>query len=97
MRTDRIRTAVAGTFVALVIAMSPAYTAEATPDPSEPPAEEPTDPAPDDTAPEDSEPAPEPGDVSPAVWVGAIVLLVVAVAWAVRQTTKPTRSPTSPD
>ncbi len=98
MGTDRIRTAFAGTFVALVIAMSPAHTAIATPEPTEPPPEEPTDPAPDDTAPDDgSEPVPEPGDVSPVVWVGAIVLLVVAVAWAVRQTTKPTRSPTSPD
>ena len=99
MRTDRIRTAVAGTVIALVIAISPAHTAAATPDPTEPPATqppatEPTDTTPEEEEEEDGEPAPEPSDVSPAVWVGVSVLVVGAVAWAVRQSTKPSTTST---
>ena len=94
MGNRRIRQAVVGTMVALVIAMSPAHVASATPDPTEPPAGEPPAEEPTDTAPEEEEeePAPEPSDVSPAVWVGVIALVVVAVAWAARQTTKTSSS-----
>lgn len=91
------------TFVALVIAISPAHNASATPDPTEPsttepsatepPAEEPADTAPGGQ----SEADPEPGDVSPAVWVGVIVLVVAAIAFAVGRTTKTSRSPMSHD
>ncbi len=80
--------------------------ASASPEPSEPPVdeapEEPTEP-PVDEAPEDStepqdetapadEPALEPGGVPPAAWVGAILLLVAAVFWAVRQSSKASSS-----
>ncbi len=66
--------------------------ASASPEPSEPPVdeapEEPTEP-PDETAPADDL---EPGGVPAAVWVGAILLLVVAVFWAVRQSSKESTS-----
>ncbi len=80
--------------------------ASASPDPTEPPAEqppeEPTEPPeeptePDETAPADGaasadESALEPGGVPAAVWVGATLLLVAAVFWAVRQSSKESTS-----
>ncbi len=87
-----------------VEAVATASVASASPDPTEPPVteppEEPTEPdetAPDETAPADGtasedESTLEPGDVPAAVWVGAILLLVVAVFWAVRQSSKESTS-----
>jgi hypothetical protein len=47
--------------------------------------EEPADPPEGDEAPpeEGSEPSPEPGDVPVYVWVGAGVLVLVAIIWGV--------------
>jgi hypothetical protein len=96
MRTERIRTALLATMVAIFIAMSPAQLASATPgptDPTDPPIEEPAPEEPADSTPADSgEPAPEPGEVPPAVWVGVAALVVLAVVWAVRQAPKSSSS-----
>lgn len=79
-----------------VASASPAQTEP----PVDEPPEEPTEPEPepeDETAPgngtaSEDESTPEPGDVPAAVWVGAILLLVVAVFWAVRQSSKESSS-----
>lgn len=90
--TERIRVALLGGMAALVLALGPTDLAAATPDPDEPPAEEPAPEEPEepaDTTPtDDAEATPEPGGVSPGVWIGTIALVVFAVAWATRQTTK---------
>jgi hypothetical protein len=75
-----------------VASASPAQTEP----PVDEPPEEPTEPE-DETAPgngtaSEDESTPEPGDVPAAVWVGAILLLAVAVFWAVRQSSKESSS-----
>jgi hypothetical protein len=87
-----------------VEAVGTASVAPASPDPTEPPVdeppEEPTEPEPepeDETAPgngtaSEDESTLEPGDVPAAVWVGAILLVVAAVFWAVRQSSKESSS-----
>jgi hypothetical protein len=83
-----------------VEAVGTASVAPASPDPTEPPVdeppEEPIEPEPEPepgngTASED-ESTLEPGDVPAAVWVGAILLVVAAVFWAVRQSSKESSS-----
>lgn len=94
MGAEWIRPAVVVVLMAMAAVLSPVQLAAQTPDPTEapgeePPGEEPAEPAePADTTPADGgEPAPEPEAVSPAVWVGVIALVVLAVVWTVRQTT----------
>lgn len=96
-RRNRRATAIAIALTALVVGApgDPARAAAASPasapEPTEPPPEAPATTAdveePTDTT---AEPAPEPGDVSPIVWIGVGALVVAAIGFAVGRSSRRT-------
>lgn len=81
--------------MAVVVVLGPAQiTAASTTEDTTPPTEAPTTEQPDDTT-DDTDPADEqsePSEVSPFVWIGVILLVGIAIVWAVRHESSSTSS-----